>query len=776
MTVNNELLNRAIRHAVYLEQIKAKEVARMMQFMDSKLIPDMERLLAKRLKRVGIAGGGIHAKRFSSLMEEMRAILKSNMGGMRGLQADRMLKIGNLEAQWQAGVLKQTVPLEMTFKTPTIGTIRSALTSKPMQGRLLSKWYSDLATSTAKNISDQLTIGFLQGESIDRLSARIMGVPDIEKGFSGTSTRAQVRRHVRTVTRTATNHIASNARDATYAENKDIIKKVRYVATLDSRTSDVCQSLDGQEFPVGQGERPPMHHQCRSTTVPITMSWKELGITGAKDVRLGGRALRDVKTGLSGLSPKEISYGQWLKAQPADVQNQIFGVKQADLLRSGKLQFAQFFDNGRKLSIGELAQIEGITLEGAVPTLEALVAEVAESANVSIGRKFDELNEFLTTAEAEAKELRAIQKQAIKDTRARGEANTKALKEARKELSEGIAEFRFGLPEKSWYGSAVETERLRLQTKLGFKELYKEEKLIEKAWKRLRASEASMEVLEGNAMRREVLRVFSEAEENRAKYSLRLRDKGELMLNDSGTNLIKSRGATRKAEAQAEEATDFVNRIVPKKHFRGKKGKEFYEPNVFIGPKDYRANYQNQAIEYADKSYGSAVPAKSISLKYGEPTAVWVHELSHTLEYASKSVSKATNGLLKQLEKVGKKRYKGNSKMDIEMRTRVENKQIFRGGDPDEVGIFDGFEEHGLHAYWGRVYDGRASTELITMFMETMYRNPRILLDKKNRPLAEYLMNAIKGNPVDPAKLANLMLAETEKTLIKMRGKSYFDQ
>ena len=774
MSVNNELLNRAIRHAVYLEQIKAKEVARMMQFMERKLIPDMERILAKRLGRVGITGGGIHAKRFSSLMDEMRAVLKTNMSGMRGLQADRMLKIGNFEAQWQASALKQTVPLDMTFKTPTIGTIRSALTSKPMQGRLLSKWYSDLATSTAKNISDQLTMGFLQGESIDRLSARIMGVPDIEKGFAGTSTRAQVRRHVRTVTRTATNHIASNAREATYAENKDIIKRVRYVATLDSRTSDVCQSLDGQEFPVGQGERPPMHHQCRSTTVPITMSWKELGIKGAKDVRLGGRAFRDVKTGLSGVSPKEINYGQWLKAQPADVQNQIFGTKQAGLLRTGKLEFAQFFDNGRKLSIRELAKIEGVTLEGAVPTLEALVAEVAESANVSIGRKFDELTEFLGVAEAEAIELRAIQKQAIKDTRARGDANVKALKEAREKMSDGIGKWRKANPD-AGYGSALETERLRLQTKLGFKELYKEEKLIEKAWNRLRASEASMSVLEGNAMRREVLRIFSEAEENRAKYSLRLKNKGDLMINDAGTKVIKSRGATKKNIAQAEEASDFVNRLVPKKHFRGK-AKEVYEPNVFIGPKDYRANYRNTAIEYADEAKGIAVPANSISLKTGESTAVWVHELSHTLEYASKSVAKATNGLLKQLEKVGKKRYKGKSKMDIEMRTRIKNRKIFRGGDPNEVGIFDGFEEHGLSAYWGRVYSARESTELITMFMETMYRNPRILLDKKNRPLAEYLMNAIKGNPVDPAKLANLMLAETEKTLIKMRGKSHFAQ
>lgn len=363
MSVNDELLNRAIRHAVYLEQIKAREVADMLRFINSRLVPDMEKALASRLMRVRTKDGGIHAKRFKSVLDDVKNVLRQNLGSMRAHQADRMLKIGNLEAQWQAGALRQTVPLELTFKTPTIGTIRSALTSKPMQGRLLKNWYADLANSTAKNISDQLTIGFLQGESIPRLTDRILGVPNLETGFQGGSSMAQMRRHVRTITRTATNHVANHAREETYQANADIIKQVKFVATLDSRTSDICQSLDGQVFPIGEGERPPMHHQCRSTTVPITKSWKELGIKNAKDVRLGGRHFRDVKTGLNGVVPRDVTYGTWLKQQPVDVQNQIFGIREARMLRSGVLKFNQFFDNGRKLTIRELAKLEGVTLK-----------------------------------------------------------------------------------------------------------------------------------------------------------------------------------------------------------------------------------------------------------------------------------------------------------------------------------------------------------------------------------------------------------------------------
>lgn len=45
------------------------------------------------------------------------------------------------------------------------------------------------------------------------------------------------------------------------------------MATLDSRTSAVCQQLDGQEFPVSDAQAgvnlPPMHAHCRSTTISV---------------------------------------------------------------------------------------------------------------------------------------------------------------------------------------------------------------------------------------------------------------------------------------------------------------------------------------------------------------------------------------------------------------------------------------------------------------------------------------------------------------------------
>lgn len=74
----------------------------------------------------------------------------------------------------------------------------------------------------------------------------------------------------RTLARTEVNHICNQA-------DLDVYKVVgiedyEYLATLDMRTSDVCRGLDGTVHKVSHASVgvnfPPMHPNCRSTTVP----------------------------------------------------------------------------------------------------------------------------------------------------------------------------------------------------------------------------------------------------------------------------------------------------------------------------------------------------------------------------------------------------------------------------------------------------------------------------------------------------------------------------
>jgi hypothetical protein len=109
--------------------------------------------------------------------------------------------------------------------------------------------------------------------------------------------------------------VANTASQQVYEANQDITQKYRYVATLDSRTSSICAALDGQEFPYGRGPMPPQHFNCRSTTVPV-IDYEALGLIPPAE---GKRAAS------GGMVSSNTNYGQWLKDQPRNVQEDVLG-------------------------------------------------------------------------------------------------------------------------------------------------------------------------------------------------------------------------------------------------------------------------------------------------------------------------------------------------------------------------------------------------------------------------------------------------------------------
>ena len=71
--------------------------------------------------------------------------------------------------------------------------------------------------------------------------------------------------------RTEMNHISNKGTMEAYKKSK-VVSEYEYVATLDSRTSDICASMDGRVFKLSEAQSginmPPLHPHCRSTTIP----------------------------------------------------------------------------------------------------------------------------------------------------------------------------------------------------------------------------------------------------------------------------------------------------------------------------------------------------------------------------------------------------------------------------------------------------------------------------------------------------------------------------
>lgn len=105
--------------------------------------------------------------------------------------------------------------------------------------------------------------------------------------------------------RTEINHISNKGTMAAYKDS-GVVDKYEYLATLDSRTSEICIDLDGNIIPVSEGIEginiPPLHPYCRSTTIP---SFEDDEISSA----VVERVARD---GKSYTLPSDMKYKDWV--------------------------------------------------------------------------------------------------------------------------------------------------------------------------------------------------------------------------------------------------------------------------------------------------------------------------------------------------------------------------------------------------------------------------------------------------------------------------------
>lgn len=160
------------------------------------------------------------------------------------------------------------------------------------------KMFSERIWGRASNINavlqEELLVGFMTGRSGRKTAKMIeqrMGVGAME---------------ARRLVRTESTYVANFAELESYKVSG--VSRYRYVATLDMRTSEVCQRLDGMEFDVSDatpGENiPPMHPWCRSTTIAAMDS----------DIlaKMKRRA-KDPVTGEYTEVPADMTYAQWIK-------------------------------------------------------------------------------------------------------------------------------------------------------------------------------------------------------------------------------------------------------------------------------------------------------------------------------------------------------------------------------------------------------------------------------------------------------------------------------
>jgi len=189
-------------------------------------------------------------------------------------------------------------------------------------GETISKAFRGLAAKQANQFNQIVRTGLLSGEPTPDIVRQLVGNLDFgekaktikQLNMAGGEVTKLATHQINTIVRTSVNQVSNAASQSVYKANKKITKEYRYISTLDSRTSAVCRSLDGQIFAYGKGPEPPQHFGCRSTTVPV-IDYKGNGWPAPPSVTTAKRASAD------GPVPANTTYGKWLYDQRAKTKS-----------------------------------------------------------------------------------------------------------------------------------------------------------------------------------------------------------------------------------------------------------------------------------------------------------------------------------------------------------------------------------------------------------------------------------------------------------------------
>lgn len=284
--------------------------------------------------------------RLEKLLEKLAKELEVPAGEYRKELIKQLREFARYEARYQTDAIGGWIGVDLV--TPTVNQVWSAakfepltLTSSPVDfDALIDSWGADEVARLTMGVKS----GFVEGLTTRQIIKNVVGaggLADISK------------RNAMANGRTLVMHLASEARFATYQENDDVVIGYTWVSTLDSRTSDICRSRDGQVYLFKDRDqpKPPAHYNCRSTTAPKLSPEFDVFDKGAT------RASADGQVGA------DTTYYGWLKRQPAAYQDEVLGKTKGKIFRNSGLDTEEFrklsIDNlGRPLTIEEMAEAD----------------------------------------------------------------------------------------------------------------------------------------------------------------------------------------------------------------------------------------------------------------------------------------------------------------------------------------------------------------------------------------------------------------------------------
>lgn len=231
------------------------------------------------------------------LLVAIDEIILGGYGSIAETAAEELTKLGVVQAGFAARLATKmgvgAMPVDEDW-------IRAAVVDDPFDGQLLSEWVAKQRVSMSLGVKRRIRLGIASGESTASISKALLA------GDAGEFTAGK--RYAETMIRTAATAITARADEELFGRAG--VATYQLSAVLDTRTTAICQGLDGKVFAYSDSKapRPPMHPGCRTVMIPV----------------------------FDGEAPIKENYEQWLARQDEATQIEALGMSRFQEWRAGK--------------------------------------------------------------------------------------------------------------------------------------------------------------------------------------------------------------------------------------------------------------------------------------------------------------------------------------------------------------------------------------------------------------------------------------------------------
>lgn len=165
--------------------------------------------------------------------------------------------------------------------------------------------------------------------------------------------------------KTSVSTVVNDVRIQTYKENESIFSGYQHHSVLDFRTTFICAERDGKKWtleykPIDHKlpfKNVPIHFRCRSVLLPITKTYKELGL----DI---GEIPEGTRASMNGQVPESTTFAKWFEGQSKANQEKYLGVERYNLYKEGKINFSDLVNQrGQTVAIKDLNKLSDVVEE-----------------------------------------------------------------------------------------------------------------------------------------------------------------------------------------------------------------------------------------------------------------------------------------------------------------------------------------------------------------------------------------------------------------------------